>query len=125
MRTLLLGLFVASNAVASAAIAGSPSVPLAAAESATSPVDPHVEVGSRGFQPSHVTLGTGHRVVFKRTSDETCATAVAFPSLGIRKELPLNTDVTVELPASAHGEIGFQCGMGMYRGTVIATERTP
>ncbi|HET9931547.1 MAG TPA: cupredoxin domain-containing protein, partial [Polyangiaceae bacterium] len=60
------------------------------------------------------------RVVFRRVADGTCATAVVFPSLGIQKALPLNTDVAVELPPDSHGELAFQCGMGMYRGKVVA-----
>jgi hypothetical protein len=79
-----------------------------------------VEVAAEGFQPSRVEIGDDRRVVFRRTSDATCATAVAFPDLGVQKELPLNTDVVVELPPNAKGELTFQCGMGMYRGKVVA-----
>jgi len=79
-----------------------------------------VEVGSDGFQPTTVTLGAGRQIVFRRTSDSTCATAVVFPDLAIEKQLPLNTDVVIDLPASARGEIGFQCGMAMYKSKVVA-----
>ena len=79
-----------------------------------------VEVTSEGFQPSRVTLGADRRVVFRRVADGTCATAVVFPGLGIENALPLNTDVTVDLPPGSHGELVFQCGMGMYRGKAIA-----
>jgi hypothetical protein len=79
-----------------------------------------VEVAADGFQPSRVEVGNDHQVVFRRTSDATCATAVAFPDLGIEKKLPLNTDVMIELPPTAKGELAFQCGMGMYRGKVVA-----
>lgn len=78
-----------------------------------------VDVGDHGFQPSRVALGADRRLVFRRTSDATCATAVVFPNLGIEKSLPLNTDVAVDLPASARGEVGFQCGMGMYKSKVV------
>jgi plastocyanin domain-containing protein len=80
---------------------------------------PRVEVGAHGFQPSRLALNGARRIVFRRTSDATCATAVVFPGLDIEKSLPLNTDVTVELPPSARGELGFQCGMGMYRAKVV------
>ena len=79
-----------------------------------------VEVTTEGFRPSRVTIGVDRRVVFRRVADGTCATAVVFPSLGIEKALPLNTDVAVELPKDSRGELGFQCGMGMYRGKVLA-----
>lgn len=79
-----------------------------------------VEVNNHGFQPSTVPVGTGRRLLFRRTSEGTCATAVVFPELGIDKQLPLNTDVVVVLPASAKGDVTFQCGMGMYKSKVVA-----
>lgn len=79
-----------------------------------------VEVNDQGFQPSTVPIGTGRQLVFRRTSETTCSTEVVFPDLGIQKPLPLNTDVLVTLPASATGELTFQCGMGMYKSKVVA-----
>jgi plastocyanin domain-containing protein len=83
-------------------------------------VENRVEVGSDGFRPSSVALGTHRTVVFRRISDATCATAVTFPSLGITKQLPLDTDVAVDVPAAASSDLSFQCGMGMFRGKVVA-----
>lgn len=79
-----------------------------------------VEVSAHGFQPPHATLTGTRQLRFRRTSDQTCATQVVFPALGIDKKLPLNTDVVVDLPPNATGEVAFQCGMGMYRGSVVA-----
>ncbi len=79
-----------------------------------------VEVGRNGFQPSRVALGTARSLIFRRTTDDTCATSVGFPALGIQRPLPLNTDVTIELPATLTEEVIFQCGMGMHRGKVVA-----
>jgi hypothetical protein len=85
------------------------------------PVEPAlVEVSAHGFEPPHVTLTGTRQLRFRRTSDQTCATEVVFPALGIDKKLPLNTDVLVDLPPNAAGEVAFQCGMGMYRGSVVA-----
>lgn len=78
-----------------------------------------VEVSSQGFKPSSVALERGGTLAFRRTTEATCATTVVFPALGIQKSLPLDTDVIVELPASLRGEIGFSCGMGMYRSKVV------
>jgi hypothetical protein len=78
-----------------------------------------VEVTSAGFQPSRIEAGGGRALVFRRTTDNTCATSVLFPALGIEKPLPLNSDVAVDLPPGATGELAFQCGMGMDRGKVI------
>ena len=79
-----------------------------------------VEVTSAGFEPSRVDLGAERVLVFRRTSDTTCAKSVVFPDLGIERPLPLNADVSVSLPASARGELTFQCGMAMYKGKVVA-----
>jgi plastocyanin domain-containing protein len=79
-----------------------------------------VEVTAEGFQPARIVVGEDRQVIFRRVAEGTCATAVVFPSLGIEKQLPLNTDVAVALPPGSQGELGFQCGMGMYRGKVVA-----
>jgi plastocyanin domain-containing protein len=78
-----------------------------------------VEVTKDGFQPNRVVVGSDRKVTFRRTSDATCATAVVFPEVGIEKQLPLNSDVVIELPASAPRELSFQCGMGMYKSKVV------
>ncbi|HUF23430.1 MAG TPA: efflux RND transporter periplasmic adaptor subunit [Vicinamibacterales bacterium] len=79
-----------------------------------------VTITDKGFEPSRVTLPAGGtaRVTFTRTSEATCATEVVFPSLGIKRALPLNTPVAIDIPAQA-GEIAFVCGMDMLRGAVV------
>jgi plastocyanin len=80
-----------------------------------------VTVTETSFDPQRVTLRAGvpARVTFTRTSDKTCATEVVFPSLNIRRELPLNEPVTIEFTPDKAGEISFACGMNMLRGTVV------
>jgi plastocyanin domain-containing protein len=63
--------------------------------------------------------GVPARVTFRRTAESSCATEVVFPSLGIRRALPLDQPVDVRLTPTA-GEIAFACGMDMFRGTVVA-----
>ncbi len=77
------------------------------------------EVTQGGFEPARVVVDVSRSLVFRRITQNTCATAVVFPSLGIEKALPLNTDVLVQLPPTASGELGFQCGMGMDRGKAV------
>ena len=54
----------------------------------------------KGFTPSEVraTRGAPLTLIFKRTSDNTCAKEVVFPELKVRRPLPLNQAVAVALP---------------------------
>jgi hypothetical protein len=80
-----------------------------------------ITVGDHGFSPNHVELKKGEpaMLTFKRTSDATCAKAVVFPELGIKKPLPLNQPVTVQIPTDQARTIGFECGMGMYKSQIV------
>lgn len=75
----------------------------------------------QGFEPATVTLraGTPARLVFTRTTDKTCGTAVVFPSLGIKRALPLNEPVTIEFTPANGGDVAFACGMNMLKGVVV------
>jgi plastocyanin domain-containing protein len=55
-------------------------------------------------------------MTFTRRTNATCATAVAIPEFGIKRDLPLNTPVTVEF--TPRKDVTYQCGMGMLSGTL-------
>jgi plastocyanin domain-containing protein len=78
-------------------------------------------VTDQGYEPAKVTLraGTPARITFVRTSDKTCGTEVVFPSLNIKKPLPLNEPVVIEFTPATSGEIAFACGVNMLHGTVV------
>jgi len=80
-----------------------------------------VLVTEKGYEPAKLTVQTGQsaRITFLRTTDKTCGTEVVFPSLNIRRPLPLNEPVVIEFTPRDSGEIGFVCGMNMLRGTVV------
>jgi plastocyanin domain-containing protein len=80
-----------------------------------------VIVSEIGFEPSRIMLRAGvpARLTFVRTTDATCATEVATPSLNIKRELPLNKPITIELQPATAGEISFACGMNMFSGTLV------
>ena len=87
-----------------------------------------VTASEHGFSPSSLRLplgGPGSRtsVSFVRTTDQTCATEVVFPDLGINQKLPLNQPVRVEVPTDTAKSLTFQCGMGMYKGALVVTEK--
>jgi plastocyanin domain-containing protein len=79
-----------------------------------------VLVGEKGYEPARVSLraGTPAQVTFVRITDKTCGTEVVFPSLNIKRALPLNEPVVIAFTPSKTGEISFVCGMNMLRGTV-------
>ena len=80
-----------------------------------------VVVTEKGFEPARVTLraGTPARITFVRTTDKTCATEIVFPSLNVKRALPLNQPVVIEFTPAKSGDIAFACGMNMLHGTVV------
>jgi plastocyanin domain-containing protein len=78
-------------------------------------------VNAQGFEPAKIALRAGvpARLTFIRTTDKTCGTEVVFPSLDLKRSLPLNEPVVIEFTPAKSGEIAFACGMNMLRGTVV------
>jgi plastocyanin domain-containing protein len=76
-----------------------------------------------GYKPNRVEIHAGERVRLKfvRKDYSSCTREVVFPSLNIKRELPTNQPVVIELPALAAGEYEFRCGMNMIRGTLVVT----
>lgn len=82
-------------------------------------------VVDRGYQPSRIVIQQGERVRLKfvRKDYSPCTREVVFPSLDIRRELPVNEPVFIDLPVLAPGEVEFHCGMKMVRGTIVVEVR--
>jgi membrane fusion protein, heavy metal efflux system len=80
-----------------------------------------ISVTDQGFEPAKIILKAGGpaKITFVRTSDKTCATDVVFPSLNLKRALPLNEPVDIELTSSPTSEITFACGMDMLKGVVV------
>jgi plastocyanin domain-containing protein len=92
-----------------------------AAPASTGPVA--ITVDGDGFKPSSITFkkGAPGTLIFTRTVDDTCATEVVFPQLNIKKDLPKNTPVTITVPTDTAQKLTFQCGMGMYKSSVVVS----
>jgi hypothetical protein len=85
------------------------------------PPSTQVTVSDKGFDPSRISAraGTPLRLSFVRITDATCATEVAIPALKIRRALPLNEIVDVEITPNRSGDIEFACGIDMFRATIV------
>jgi membrane fusion protein, heavy metal efflux system len=80
-----------------------------------------VEVTEEGFKPDTIKLRAGvpARITFLRKAEVTCATEVLIPDFDIKRELPVNEPVVVELKPAKRGEFPFTCGMKMLRGKIV------
>jgi plastocyanin domain-containing protein len=88
------------------------------------PGEIRVVANEHGFSPASLSIAKGTpgsmaTLSFVRTTEQTCATEVVFPELDIKKTLPLNEAVAVNVPSDADRTLTFQCGMGMYKGALL------
>ena len=73
------------------------------------------------YQPSQLEAEMNQPIIlrFIREDASPCAEYVAFNSLNISKQLPLNKPTDISLTVKNAGEYEFTCQMGMYRGKLI------
>ncbi|OGE64248.1 hypothetical protein A3I48_01780 [Candidatus Daviesbacteria bacterium RIFCSPLOWO2_02_FULL_36_7] len=76
---------------------------------------------SGGYSPEviSITVGKTTKINFLRTDPTECLHDVVLSDFKIRKELPLNQKVSIEVTPQKTGEYPFSCGMGMYHGKII------
>lgn len=74
-----------------------------------------------GYSPNVISIPKGRttKVNFIRKDPSSCLEEVVLGDFKIRKHLPLNQKVTVELTPWQSGEFSYACGMNMYRGKII------
>lgn len=80
-----------------------------------------VQITENGFEPSKIDVKPGTHVILKvtRKTDTTCATSIQVKEKKIKKELPLNKEVSIDLGTLQIGEIRYACGMDMITGHLI------
>lgn len=80
-----------------------------------------ITVDDQGYHPARVALRAGvpARLTFVRTSATTCGTEVVFPSLNLKRTLPLNEPVVLEFTPRLAGDVAFTCGLAMFKGSAI------
>ena len=77
------------------------------------------------YQPGRISVTAGERVRlrFIRRDHTPCTREVVFPGLDIRRELPTDRPVVIDLPALTAGEYEFRCAMNMIRGLLVVQPR--
>jgi len=75
---------------------------------------------SGGYKPDFISIPKGKttKVNFLRKDSSSCLEEVVLSGFKIRKYLPLNQKVTVEITPQKTGEFPFSCGMNMFHGKV-------
>lgn len=80
-----------------------------------------IEASKDGYSPERIVGKPGEKLVlvFKRTIEADCLAQVKVAD-GAPVDLPMNTPVEVPVTVPQSGELAFACGMGMFKGTVVA-----
>jgi hypothetical protein len=80
-----------------------------------------VRVSSAGFDPSLIPVKAGRSVklAFFRFDAQNCGREVVFPTLGIRRELPVGQTVMINVTPRKTGSLTFSCGMNMLHGELL------
>lgn len=75
---------------------------------------------SGGYQPEVISIPKGKttKINFLRKDPSSCLEEVVLGDFKIRKYLPLNKKVSVEITPQKTGEYQFSCGMNMFHGKV-------
>ena len=74
-----------------------------------------------GYQPEVISIPKGKitKINFLRKDPSSCLEEVILSDFKIRKHLPLNQKVTIEIKPEKSGEFKFSCGMNMFHGKVV------
>lgn len=74
-----------------------------------------------GYTPNVISVAKGKVATlnFMRKDENSCLEEVVIPDFDIRKELPLDKKISIEIIPQKSGTYLYSCGMGMYHGKII------
>lgn len=74
-----------------------------------------------GYSPEVISIPKGRltKINFFRKDPSSCLEEVVISDFKIRRYLPLNQKVTIEINPKESGEFRFVCGMNMFHGKII------
>ncbi len=79
-----------------------------------------------GYSPNVISIAKGKttKLNFIRKDPNTCLEEIVLGDFKIRKYLPLNQKVTIEITPQKSGEFKYSCGMSMFSGKIIVRQNT-
>lgn len=74
-----------------------------------------------GYKPSIIKVKKGKKTTISllRKDSSSCLEEFILPDFKIKKYLPVDKAVEIEITPEKTGEFGFHCGMNMFHGKVI------
>ena len=74
-----------------------------------------------GYSPEVISIPKGKttKINFIRTDPTDCLEEVVLGDFKIRRQLPLNQKVSVEITPQQVGEYPYSCGMNMFHGKIV------
>ncbi len=74
-----------------------------------------------GYKPDRISIPYGKttKLVFERRDSNSCLEEVILADFKIKKSLPLNEKVAIEITPDKKGTFDFSCAMGMFHGKII------
>lgn len=74
-----------------------------------------------GYKPENIKIkrGVATKIIFLRKTPSSCLEEIVIPDFKIKKYLPLNKKVEIEITPESIGEFSFHCGMNMFHGKLI------
>lgn len=86
------------------------------------PVTDSIDITVKGgYSPNTISIPKGKttKISFIRNDSSSCLEEVVLNEFKIRKFLPMNQKVTIEITPQKVGEYPFSCGMNMFHGKII------
>lgn len=73
-----------------------------------------------GYQPEVISIqkGKATKINFFRKDPSACLEEIVLSDFKLRKYLPLNKKITIEVTPQKSGEFIFSCGMNMFHGKI-------
>ena len=74
-----------------------------------------------GYTPSTISIPKGKTttLTFLRSDPSSCLEEVVLPDFKIRKSLPLNKKVSIDITPKESGQYEIVCGMNMFHGKIL------